>query len=401
VPEKGPTGQAISPPCPALVHYLFPRVLFPPGIFAQLSTETHLTEPHKKGRFAGAQLDHNIPLPTFALSDDMGLAKRILQGAWLATSLASWASARLISPAAPLPSHVKLARAVEKPSEEPIKLSYGLKLKNVDRIETMLREVSDPLSIHYGKHLSKDEIVAIFGPEEEAYEVVMAWLRQEGVDRVAVSKDGLSIEFVTTVDNANRMLHADFNWYEVAGRRKLRTREYAIHDDHVARYIEVVTPGNYFGLSPRRTPLQDLASPTEESLDKRPHHDRSIQDDACKRLFTPACAMQQYGLERAETDPDEDADSRVGFASFLGQSAVPLDLEKFVSMFDLPRPQDFRSVEVNGGVDHQDYKAGVEEGNLDAQMMALGAQSLPITHFVVGGSPYVSPLINRWGERVR
>jgi tripeptidyl-peptidase-1 len=91
-----------------------------------------------------------------------------------------------------------------------------------------------------------------------------------------------------------------------------------------------------------------------------------------------------YEFGGYEADPE--SGSRVAFASFLNQSSVPSDLEIFLEMFGLPRTT-WESVIINGADDHQSYRDGVEEGNLDAQMLAISAQSLPMFHYLTGGSP--------------
>jgi len=318
---------------------------------------------------------------------------RLLQAGWLLSSLTSLSSSTLVSNATTLPPHVKFAEKVKNPEEELIKLSYGLALQNLDKLEPLLRGVSDPESINYGSYLSKDEISRIFGPEEISYSAVMGWLKENGVEEMAVSDDGLSIDFVTTVSNANEMLRADFNWYDVNGQRKLRTREYSILDD-ISQYVEVVTPTNYFGPARRTRPFAaDAVGFDEEEpplkLRRKDEDPIEVLDRVCPRLITPPCISEMYGIH-PQYKADSEMDSRVGFASFLGQSAVASDLDKFVSMFNLPRPQKFESIEINGGEDHQNFRLGVGEGNLDAQMLALGAQDLPITHYVVGGRAYVS-----------
>ncbi|MBE3042756.1 hypothetical protein IMZ48_09320, partial [Candidatus Bathyarchaeota archaeon] len=167
------------------------------------------------------------------------------------------------------------------------------------------------------------------------------------------------------------------SWFDVQGTRKLRTREYSLADD-IAQHIELVTPTTYFGTTKSFAPVHQ--APQEEGpallAEKQP---------TCSRLLTPPCLKDMYGF--GDYEPDPSSGSRVAFASFLNQSAVPDDLNEYTEMFDLPGTS-WESVVINGGNDHRDWRAGVNEGNLDAQMLALTAKTLPMTHYVTGGSPY-------------
>ena len=284
-------------------------------------------------------------------------------------------SAALVSRAAHLPSSVRMLSVPA--SDTPITLEVGLKMQNVDKLESLLRDVSDPASRSYGNHLTAAEAYDRFQPAEESRAAVKAWLSEHGVGDV--EDRGFFVNFATTVEKANELLNSSFSYYDVQGTRKLRTREYSLADD-IAQHIDLVTPTTYFGTTKTFAPVI-VPAPQGESLGKLAIGD---QRRNCSRLLTPPCLKEMYGF--GDYEPDPDSGSRVAFASFLNQSAVPADLQEYLDMFDLPQTS-WESVIINDGNDHQDWRAGVQEGNLDAQMMALTAKTLPMTHYVIGGSP--------------
>lgn len=263
------------------------------------------------------------------------------------------------------------------PSDTPITLEIGLRMRNIDDLESLLRDVSDPTSPNYGKYLTAAEVNDMFQPAEESKVAVKAWLSEQGIKDV--EDKGFYINFGTTVEKANGLLNSSFSYFDVQGTRKLRTMEYSLEDD-IAQHIELVTPTTYFGTTKSLAPVH-VPGPSEEGLAPLAGDDG---EPVCSRLLTPPCLKEMYGF--GDYEPDPDSGSRVAFSSFLNQSAVPEDLDEFIDMFDLPETG-WESVVINGGNDHQNWRAGVEEGNLDAQMMALTSKTLPMIHYVTGGSP--------------
>lgn len=284
-------------------------------------------------------------------------------------------SAALISRAPFLPSSIQMLSVPQQ--DTPITLEIGLRMQNIDELESLLRDVSDPTSPNYGNYLTAAEVNDKFRPAEESRTAVKAWLSEQGITEV--EDRGFYVNFATTVEKANGLLNSSFSYYDVQGTRKLRTREYSLSDD-VARHVELVTPTTYFGTTKSFAPVHVPAPQGEPA----PPANESDEQPACSRLLTPPCLKDMYGF--GDYEPDPSSGSRVAFASFLNQSAVPEDLNEFTEKFNLPETS-WESVVINGGNDHQDYRAGVDEGNLDAQMLALTAKTLPMIHYVTGGSP--------------
>lgn len=305
----------------------------------------------------------------------MALGRHIWLGLVLA-HLTLLTTAALVSRATHLPSTVQMPSV--PPDDTLITLEIGLKLQNTNRLETLLRTISDPKSSNYGRYLTAAQVRATFRPAEESSAAVKAWLSEHGV--TDVEDRGFHINFATTVAKANELLSSSFSYYNVQGTRKLRTMEYSIGDD-VARHIELVTPTTYFGTTKASAPVH---VPVRENEDLRLLASASQRQPACSRLLTPPCLKEMYGFGNYEPDPA--SGSRVAFASFLNQSAVPEDLDSYTEMFGLPKTG-WETVLINEGIDHQNWRGGVEEGNLDSQLMALTAKTLPMVHYVTGGSP--------------
>ncbi|WYZ40511.1 hypothetical protein EsH8_IV_000852 [Colletotrichum jinshuiense] len=291
--------------------------------------------------------------------------------------------AALMSRAAALAPGVQMMNMAA--DDQQINLQIGLKLQNIDKLEPMLRDVSDPDSPNYGKYLTAAQVNDVFKPAEAAVAAVQTWLAKENVSDVSYTDGGRFVNFATNVASANKMLGASFAYYDVQGTMKLRTMEYSL-PDAMTEHIELVTPTTYFGKMKSDPAFTNTAlPPVPAPLSRRQGASPTAN---CGKAFTPACFELAYNYGAYQADPA--AGSRVGFASFLNQSARQPDLTAFLTRFQLP-PQQFKSVLVNGGQDHQDPAGQIGEANLDAQVMAAAVKTLPITQFITGGMPPLIP----------
>ena len=295
-----------------------------------------------------------------------------------------------------MPSHVSwLDTAV---ATEPIHLQLVLKMKSSD-IEGQLRKYSDPDSGCYGNWMTRDEVFDTFGPDQDAIDNAVKWLIGEDIQQVDVQ--GWNVDFMTTIEQADRLFDAEFAWYEVRGMRKLRTLSYAIPAE-LEKYVDLLTPTTYFGPpwspEPNIIPLElqsrnEEASHEDQTPDARNYKHRRRQPFArraqsnsstCENTITPDCLDQLH--DYSWYAPPANTTSRIGFASFLNISAHVQSYQRFVNAFGLDA-KGFDSVLVNGGVSNQSLRASSGEADLDVQMMSAVAPALQITEYIVGGVP--------------
>ena len=62
-----------------------------------------------------------------------------------------------------------------------LELTFAIKQMNVDRLEEILLDVSDPESSKYGKYLSVSELTELISPSRKSLSTVRSWLAQHGV----------------------------------------------------------------------------------------------------------------------------------------------------------------------------------------------------------------------------
>lgn len=263
-----------------------------------------------------------------------------------------------------------------KPSyDSTVTLSIALSRQNLDHLEPTLARLSTPGSSEYGQWLGKDDIDSLFPIVDDSS--VVSWLHKAGISKI--TREGGLLNFTSSIDKANQLLNTSFAYYQNEGSIKLRTTEYSIPDDLEA-YIDVISPTVYFG-----TP--SAAPQTSESSQLQAHRDSPQEVSAsCQTIITPQCLKEMYNV--GDYIPQPAAGSRVGFGSFLNQSAQKSDLEAYEALFDLPT-QSFTVELLNGGIDDQNASdSDVGEANLDVQLIAAISHPLPIHEFITGGLAY-------------
>ncbi|KAJ5338606.1 hypothetical protein N7452_005334 [Penicillium brevicompactum] len=268
--------------------------------------------------------------------------------------------------------------ASEPSKNSTISLSIALGRQNLDQLESKLTKLSTPGSAEYGKWLEKDEVDSQFPIVDNA--PVVKWLHDAGISTVA--PDGALLNFTGSIDNVNRLLNASFAYYQNGESTKLRTTQYSIPDE-LATYIDIISPTVYFGKAQSAGPLTSSSKRVES-------HKGSSTDVApsCQTSITPSCLKEMYNI--GDYVPKPAAGSRIGFSSFLNQSAQQSDLLAYEARFNISS-QSFTVETLNGGVDNQSAPSSdVGEANLDVQLITAVSHPLPVHEFITGGlAPFI------------
>jgi tripeptidyl-peptidase I len=278
-------------------------------------------------------------------------------------------------------------------SQEPLTLQIGLTLQNTDKMVNKLLDVSNRKSKNYGKWLDRDDVNKIVQPSQQANGEVVKWLETEGVPKI--HSDGTWVTFVSTIETANRILNADFQGYQRDGVSKIRTTAYSVPQD-LAEHIDIIHPTTFFGktapFAPVHLSLEDEIKAAQ--LEKR-QQDEAIAgpstvqqkvDRACADKISPFCVKQLYNIRNYTASANSGA--KIGFGSFLNQSAQFEDLRLYLEYFKLPS-HNFTKIEVNKGGIPKTPSTG--EANLDAQNIVGVSYPLPLVEFLTAGLPPFVP----------
>ncbi|KAI7972841.1 hypothetical protein EIK77_000728 [Talaromyces pinophilus] len=252
-----------------------------------------------------------------------------------------------------------------------IQLSVGLTLENIEQLESHLQSVSTPGSASYGQYLDSDDIAAQYGPSDASVEAVTNWLNEAGITEVY--NNGQSIHFGTTVSKANSLLGADFNYYSDGGSTKLRTLAYSVPSDLKAA-IDLVSPTTYFGKTTASRSIQTYKNKRASTTTTSSSSSVSVAA-SCQTSITPACLKQIYNV--GNYTPRVASGSRVGFGSFLNQSAIFDDLFTYEKVNGIPSQNFTKVIIANAPNDQNPNDGNYGEANLDVQNIVGISHPLP------------------------
>jgi len=253
-------------------------------------------------------------------------------------------------------------------------LKIALAQQNLDKMDSMIYEISTPGSASYGKYLEDNEVADMMQPTSDASTAVLSWLKEAGI--TSVHSDGMYVSFSTSVGTANKLLSTEFKYYASDGVQKLRTMEYSLPEDLV-EHIDLIAPTTYFGKTTTQAPAPKM------HFQKRKVAPRQL-DPGCATLITPACIKELYNVGDYEADPK--SGSKIAFGSFLNQSARTQDLSLFETANSIPQ-QSFTVQLINGGTNDQSISKNHGEANLDVEYIIGTSAPLPVISYITGGSP--------------
>ena len=261
---------------------------------------------------------------------------------------------------------------VGAPSDDStIVLQIGLQQENLEKLHSLIYEVSTPGHPSYGNHMEKADVDNMLKPSSETESEVLAWLKKGGVS--TVHSDGHWINFATNIGTANKLLNTEFAYYENDGITKLRTTQYSVPDD-LAKHVDLISPTTYFGKTAAHAPTKLHESGQLSSRQA---------SSGCASLITPACLKQIYDIQYT---PSGKTDSKIGFGSFLNQSARTQDLQLFEGKYGIAA-QSYSVQLINGATNDQSISGNHGEANLDVQYIVGISHPLPIISYITGGSP--------------
>jgi len=118
-------------------------------------------------------------------------------------------------------------------------LIFAIQQKNLDQIEKILNDVSDPNSPNYGKHLTKEEVDALT-VNKEGKKLVLEFLNKWNA--IVVSSNDNYITTKATIEIWNQALSTTFYDYEnvMKGKTVQRCMEYSLPEELIPQVASVM-----------------------------------------------------------------------------------------------------------------------------------------------------------------
>lgn len=257
---------------------------------------------------------------------------------------------------------------------EDVLLTFALKQRNLESLERIFWEVSDPRSEEYGHHLSLANLTRLIEPSDETLSTVQSWLSQHGVTTGECSSTRTK-DFMTcrvSVGTAEALLNGALFYrfkHSKLAKPVIRSVELYSVPRSIASHVDFVGGVLRFpavnGPSIPRVADQDFL-------------DNMLTRDQIHIGVFPSVLRERYNLsDTVGSHPD----NRQSVAQFLEQYYSPTDLREFFYLFG----STFKHLEnMTKEIGPDSGRSGIE-ASLDTQyIMSLGAM-VPTWFWSTGG----------------
>ena len=243
----------------------------------------------------------------------------MMKVALLALLIAATASASVQLRGAPLPRGWREIPAQADGHHE-LSMTLSLKRRNMDKLDKIFWEVSDPRHANYGEHLNHDQVRDLVSPGPEALQTVTNWLRSNGIAKYTIARHEDSIAFQATVGQVAKLLQVPFSVYENTKTKQRLTRSLvgATLPNDVAAVVEIVSGHRGF---PAPNPIKPRSR-------KEVKHLHSSETNV-----TPTKLYSVYNMSYFPTTPSGKTNIQ-SFFQAQGQYVEPSDLKTFCKDLD-------------------------------------------------------------------
>ena len=263
-------------------------------------------------------------------------------------------------------------------SDEDVLLSFALKQSNVETLERLFWEVSDPRSSEYGKHLSLLNVTRLVAPSPVTLSTIAAWLRANGLSldgcRSVLTKDFLTCRMSCEI--AEEMLPgARFYRFRHSKLTKpvIRSIQRYSVPANVATHLDFV--GGVLRFPAVNGPTAKLA---DHEIVQSVKSSKLVSEDQVHIGVFPSVLRERYNVSNVVgTHPNNSQ----AVTQFLEQYYSPDDLKEFFYIFG----GSFKHLDAIAKVIGPDSGRSGVEASLDTQyIMGLGAM-VPTWFWSTGG----------------
>jgi len=100
------------------------------------------------------------------------------------------------------------------PGETNLNLAIGLPLRNREALTNLLRDVYDPASTNYHHYLTQEKFTSQFGPTEQDYQAVIAFVQAHGLTVTGTHPNRMLLNVSGKAGNVEKALNVTLNVYQ-------------------------------------------------------------------------------------------------------------------------------------------------------------------------------------------
>lgn len=285
------------------------------------------------------------------------------------------------------------ARSRKHDAAAVLPLRIGLTQSNMDRLEEMLLEVSDPDSPSFGKHWNAGKVAQTFKPSDETVSTVHEWLKTSGIhpSRIRLTKAKTWIEVNATVEEAEQLLQTEYHVYtHESGKEHVACDAYHV-PEHVSKHVDIIMPSIHFDAVIKRDGASShtLSNIGQPGVGLTPKTTGTISDlltqlENCDQQITPICLRALYNFVYI---PVATSKNSYGIVEYTPQAYLQSDLDMFFTNFSKGQVgQSPKVVSIDGGYAQTEYTGfGYNgESDLDLQYGMALVNPQPVTLYQTG-----------------
>eukprot|EP01100_Stratorugosa_tubuloviscum_P011261 TRINITY_DN4_c0_g1_i6.p1 TRINITY_DN4_c0_g1~~TRINITY_DN4_c0_g1_i6.p1 ORF type:complete len:577 (-),score=307.42 TRINITY_DN4_c0_g1_i6:166-1836(-) len=207
-----------------------------------------------------------------------------------------------------------------------LKITLALKQNNIEYLNNLFWEVSNPESKNYGKYLTNEQVNNLIRPKIETRETILNWLFENSIEIFEETKAQDFINIKLTLEKAENLLNCKFYSFEHILSRKnlIRTLKYSV-PFKIAKELDFIGGTIHF-------PKIKIASKSLRQQFNNNNHRSLINPTSSK--VDPATIKQRYNISAQDIGISNSNTQAVH--QFLEQYYSPKDLSKFFNQFGLP-----------------------------------------------------------------
>jgi len=277
-----------------------------------------------------------------------------------------------------------------------VHLTFALKQRNLQQIESLAKEVSDPRSPLYGKYMSVEEITEFVSPSYETLDTIQTWLSSHKVSNCDLTMNRDFLICLMPCQVAEKLLMGTvFHYYshDKLEKKVVRSTSSYYVPEHISHHLDFIGgihrfPAVNWGKTNNEELRQKEAVRMMEA--KLEHPDV----DGIHIGVYPKVLRQRYNLTVEDVGSHPNNSQVV--AQFLEQYYHAADLSEFMSIF--VGSEFVHQTEIPKVIGPNSGRAGIE-ASLDTQyIMGLGA-NITTWFWSTGGrhesqEPFLTWLIN-------
>ena len=256
---------------------------------------------------------------------------------------------------------------------------FMIQPKNVDELTRILEDVSDPKSVNYGQHLTRQEVTELTA-NPDSRDAILAYLEYKNVTSYEETLNGDYITASAPISTWEKMFNNKFFMFhqtQVTGDVSVmvRAEKYSLpvalsaHVMHVLRTVDIPLVTRKGDIVPEKFQKISNRKFQQENLRKQ-FHAQGVSD-----VITPQKIRDYYNV----TDHEGSSQSTQALYASGGQNFSPNDLTRFQKEHGLL----VQSPETIGGFTNDTLcvvdPSACGESNIDVQYMMAASQVSPTT----------------------